>query len=903
MKPATIVDIRWDKNCLLVELDGSEDKPPCLLSDRGIVVDFQATNRGNEHTYKINITNALGRGLLPQGNWEIADRTTLFALFASSEVLLNLDNAGKTFQYRKSTREYTVKICLVEKFGSARIYLQPSFSKRVTRDSARLFLVDIGKSLVNIFYHFLLLFHIKNKSNILFLSENSESLSGNLSAIERRFKERGLDERFQVKILCDNIVSKFSIFKIIRTLNAIAWADYVFVEDYVPVFASIKLSKKTKLIQTWHAGYGYKAVGFKRFGLNNSPNPNRCSHNQYSYALVGNEFLKETYEEVFGIEKEALIASGMPRLDHFLNEDFKANCIKSFEAEFPKTAGKNVILYAPTYRGANQKKANVNSKLINFDELAEFCNETNSCIVFKMHKFLKKKIKIPNKYQEFMFDASGFEINELMHACDVLVTDYSSCFYDWLLTEKPCIFYVPDLYEYSALRGIQDNPLLTAPGPVCLDASQLISELNIAIKGDLQIQPNKMFIDASKTSDKLGSDIAIDNILLIPVKTKKVSKIKQFFISFGIKILRLVYAFLKLFPTQNKYLFLSKLSDKPPRDFSILKQAINDKRPDVDVVILAKSMDNRVLYVFHMLRQMYHLATSKVVFLDRSCLAVHVLNHKPELRVVQMWHAVGSMKKFGYANLDTPEGQPHELARLMSMHKKYTDILISSDDFIGDFIEGFNILPSDAKQIVSEIPLPRCDVLTDKDRVEKIKSDLFKKHPRLNNGKTNILYCPTYRKTNPSEDVSKKGLKSLVTALDADKSNLIYSPHPLSRVNLESDVIMDIKASTIDLLCVADVVISDYSSIIYEAGLLNLPVYLYAYDWNEYISEREMNCDIEHDIPAYFAKDARDLVKAIEGNCFKVKEFHKFTNKYIHMPTDRSCCESIINLVSTPKVA
>lgn len=369
-------------------------------------------------------------------------------------------------------------------------------------------------------------------------------------------------------------------------------------------------------------------------------------------------------------------------------------------------------------------------------------------------------------------------------------------------------------------------------------------------------------------------------------------------IKVGITCLRLVYFILKTLPIQKKkFLFISKLSTTPPPDFQILERAIKEEIEDAKVVILSKKMHPYRKYIAHMFRQMFHLATSSVVFLDRSCLTVHVLHHKKNLRVVQMWHAIGAMKKFGYANIDTPEGQPKDLAESLYMHRGYTDILISSFAFINDFIEGFGIDESKAEEIMHEIPLPRCDFLTDKLKMKEKRENFIKTYPRLNE-RINILYCPTYRKSMPLKSVARKGFEDLALELDPQKYNLIYSPHPLGRVKVIEDVILNIEAPTFELLSVADIVVTDYSAILYEAGLAKLPVYVYAYDWDNYSHDRPLNIDIEKEIPLPFKTNAKDLIEAINNEEFEPSAFESFINKYVKLPKDKTCCQEIIDLVT-----
>lgn len=364
-------------------------------------------------------------------------------------------------------------------------------------------------------------------------------------------------------------------------------------------------------------------------------------------------------------------------------------------------------------------------------------------------------------------------------------------------------------------------------------------------------------------------------------------KIKIFIIKVAILFLNIIYSFFKLFKTQNKITFISRQSNSITLDYKILSNKINEEMSDYKTVILCKKLENKLSYIFHMFRQMYHIATSKVVILDSYCIAISVLKHKKSLKVIQIWHAVGSMKKFGYAMIDKKEGTKKEIAQVMKMHKNYDYVLISSMNYVKDFIEGFNI----SKDIIKEIPLPRVDLLIDEEYKNKKREELYKKIPELKN-KKNILYCSTFRK----EENDNKHVYDLIDCIDFSKYNLIYQPHPLSKEKLDDKRIIKDFNSTFDALFVADYVISDYSSIIYEAGLLNLPVYIYAYDWDLYKTKREINYDIEHDTPTIFTKNPKIIIDAIENNNFDFKKFKEFINNNVTIPKN-GCCNSTVELI------
>lgn len=365
-------------------------------------------------------------------------------------------------------------------------------------------------------------------------------------------------------------------------------------------------------------------------------------------------------------------------------------------------------------------------------------------------------------------------------------------------------------------------------------------------------------------------------------------KIKLCLLKIALFFLKLLYAFIKLFPTSKKITFISRQGNSPSIDFKILSEEIKRQYPDYKVVMLTKKLDNKVSYIFHMVSQMYHIATSKIVILDSYCIVISVLNHKKSLKVIQMWHAVGSMKKFGYAMLGKKEGNDPDIARIMKMHKNYDYLLISSMNFIKDYEEGFHC----ERNQVLEIPLPRVDLLLDREYIDKKGKEIKERIPKLK-GKKNILYCSTFRKNGST---SVEHIDRLMECIDFKKYNLLYKPHPLNTLKVTDDRIIQDFSSTYEALTVADYVICDYSSIIYEVGLMQIPIYLYAYDWEEYKTERELNFDIEHDVPTLFTADPQKIMDAIEKNDFNFEAYQKFTNKNVCVPKN-GCLDAIMNLI------
>ncbi len=144
-----------------------------------------------------------------------------------------------------------------------------------------------------------------------------------------------------------------------------------------------------------------------------------------------------------------------------------------------------------------------------------------------------------------------------------------------------------------------------------------------------------------------------------------------------------IYFFHKLAPTKRQIAILSRQGDEPSLDFSLLIDELKAQDKDVQLKVLCKKLlkgfGNKPSYFFHLIGpQMHALATSKVAIIDGYCIGASVLKHKEELKVIQTWHAMGALKKFGHSILDTPEGSSKTMAKGMRMHANYDYILTSS---------------------------------------------------------------------------------------------------------------------------------------------------------------------------------------------------------------------------------
>ena len=361
------------------------------------------------------------------------------------------------------------------------------------------------------------------------------------------------------------------------------------------------------------------------------------------------------------------------------------------------------------------------------------------------------------------------------------------------------------------------------------------------------------------------------------IKTR-IQKLKKTIYFYMFRIVNLVFS---IFPLKtNRVLFLSDQRNVLGGNLKCLYDYMDDKEYERIVLLKANTLRRRTFKQW--LKLIYNLSVSKYIILDDWNKSVSLLKRRKNQVIAQLWHGAGAYKTFGYSRVDRKKRNDRY------GHRNYTKAIVTSEDIRKCYAEGFGM---DIKNIKAT-GFPRTDCFFDKDYVKKVKDSFYKEYPKFKNKKI-VIFAPTYRGTNLAKsyyDFEMLNLDKIEKELGKDYV-FIIKWHPaiydkieikelFFKVDDKNNVVYDFsnKRDINDLLLISDVLVTDYSSVIFDYYLVNKPVVYYTYDLKKYTKDRGFYFPFEDYLYGEIAKNPDDLIKMIkkENLCNeKRKEFGK----------------------------
>lgn len=312
-----------------------------------------------------------------------------------------------------------------------------------------------------------------------------------------------------------------------------------------------------------------------------------------------------------------------------------------------------------------------------------------------------------------------------------------------------------------------------------------------------------------------------------------------------------------------------------------------------------KASINEKRSVFSKFRFYYYLATSDVILLDDYYPEIYKFDYAKDVKVLQVWHACGAFKTLGFERVGKP-GEPPFNTRV---HKCYTHVPVSSEHSAKHHAEGFAI---DERKFYP-VGIPRTDIFFDDEYKKVTRERMLDEFPACRSAKKVYLYAPTFRGdnvTNAYFPFDKFDLEKWGEFLEKEGSVLIVKLHPFVRKRVEiperfKDRILDATdyREVNDILFIIDVLITDYSSIIYETSLLGKPMLFFAFDRRYYEATRDFYEPYEELVPGRIVGDFDELLEAMEKEDYDFHKMDAFVRKNFKYTDGRSTDRVIDQLI------
>lgn len=227
-------------------------------------------------------------------------------------------------------------------------------------------------------------------------------------------------------------------------------------------------------IQTWHGCIGNKYIEYDAEELLPASYMEVAEHDgpMIDIMVSDGKFCTDLYRRAFRFKKE-IVEVGSPRLDHFVKYTDEDNI--RIRQKLGIDSDTFVILYAPTFR---MYTSSSEIYKLNFDRIATKTGKTKYKILYRMHP---NALSLCNElnYGNNAIDVSRYsDIYELIYACDMIVSDYSSCAFEAGLIWKPSFLYVPDEKEYIEKERKLYFDMKTLPYPCAYTEDELIDRIN-----------------------------------------------------------------------------------------------------------------------------------------------------------------------------------------------------------------------------------------------------------------------------------------------------------------------------------------------------------------------------------------------------------------------------------------
>lgn len=320
---------------------------------------------------------------------------------------------------------------------------------------------------------------------------------------------------------------------------------------------------------------------------------------------------------------------------------------------------------------------------------------------------------------------------------------------------------------------------------------------------------------------------------------------------------------------KKKIVFVESQNAKLSNSMQVLYDAIRkDSSWDSSIHCLREAFVSKAVFIKAALNCLKDMADAEAVILCEASRLVSCIPKRKGTTVVQLWHGCGAFKKFGLSSSDMLFGGLRRNHEKYPYYKNLDYVTVSSPEVVWAYEEAMNIPKGNG--VVVPVGISRTDLFFQEDFRKEAREKAEELVPACKDKKV-ILYAPTFRgNVNQAAAPDQLDIQRMCEAL-SDQYILVIMHHPYVRKRPE--IPEEAKAFAFDLtgkigiesmICISDICISDYSSLIFEYSLFEKPMIFFAYDLEEYGDWRGFYYNYDEMTPGPVYRTTEEIICYIE---------------------------------------
>jgi CDP-ribitol ribitolphosphotransferase len=378
----------------------------------------------------------------------------------------------------------------------------------------------------------------------------------------------------------------------------------------------------------------------------------------------------------------------------------------------------------------------------------------------------------------------------------------------------------------------------------------------------------------------------------------------------GIRFVRLGFAIGRRLPLRGRVVLATQRSTTLSGNLAYIERELRRRTPPIPVTVLAYrtsgGIRGRVAATWHNFRAGYLLATARLFVVDDWFFPMDVIRPRRGTWRVQTWHAAGAFKKFGYSVLDKSFGVDDEMLQLVSVHSNYDVCLTASPETTTHYMDAFR---QPRERFTSSLGLPRTDLFYDAAHRDRATAAIRARYDLPTDRKV-LLYAPTFRGDSVRAARYDDDLDvTLMRDALAGEWIVLMRLHPFVRTSLAlggelAGFAIDVSdwPDMNELMFVSDLLVTDYSSAIFEFALLERPMAFLAPDTDAYELERGFYFDYRSGVPGPVFETTAGLAEYVRAGRFDMDRIRAFAREAFEV-ADGHASERFVDRIVVPALA